>query len=246
VLTGDVSDGNGRPPSPSRGPCRVMRVALWPETSAGTHAEEVATFLSENLTGWLAGRHAVAVFVAVRPAGGLCGFVEATVRPMIDGCTTHLVGYVGLLAWGPDRNGVAAFRVRSCVTGAGAFSTAGPGCPPAGLRSEAGPVAQHRRDCRLSDASNFTFAPRCEGLTPICTGRYIPAAPARNRWRWDASPPASGFRGLHVGEASCAVGSGRDGAAPGGVLEGKIIATVPSGGYAQILKSLPRPQGAFI
>src|SRR5262249_27886001 len=31
------------------------------------------------------------------------------------------------------------------------------------------------------------------------------------------------------GEASCAVGSGRDGAASGGVFEGKIVATVPSG-----------------
>ena len=32
------------------------------------------------------------------------------------------------------------------------------------------------------------------------------------------------------GEASCAVGSGRDGADAGGVFEGRIVATVPSGG----------------
>jgi aminoglycoside 6'-N-acetyltransferase I len=37
---------------------------------------------------------AAAAFVAVRPGGGLCGFVEASVRPMADGCTTHPVGYV--------------------------------------------------------------------------------------------------------------------------------------------------------
>jgi L-amino acid N-acyltransferase YncA len=71
-----------------------MRAALWPECSAESHAEEIATFLTGNLTGWLAGLHAVAVFVAVRPAGGLCGFVEASIRPMVDGCATHPVGYV--------------------------------------------------------------------------------------------------------------------------------------------------------
>jgi aminoglycoside 6'-N-acetyltransferase I len=71
-----------------------MRAALWPDTSAESHAEEIAAFLTGELTGWLAGLHAVAVFVAVRPGGGLCGFLEASVRPMADGCTTHPVGYV--------------------------------------------------------------------------------------------------------------------------------------------------------
>jgi GNAT superfamily N-acetyltransferase len=56
--------------------------------------KEIASFLTGNLTGWLAGLHAVAVFVAVRPAWGLCGFVEASVRPLVDGCTTHPIGYV--------------------------------------------------------------------------------------------------------------------------------------------------------
>jgi len=71
-----------------------MRVALWPDTSSDSHAEEVTAFLSGNRTGWLAGLHAVAVFVAVRPGGGLCGFLEASVRPLVDGCTTQPVGYV--------------------------------------------------------------------------------------------------------------------------------------------------------
>jgi GNAT superfamily N-acetyltransferase len=71
-----------------------MRAALWPETSAECHAEEITAFLTGNLTGWLAGLHAVAVFVAIRPAGGLCGFVESSVRPMADGCSTHPVGYL--------------------------------------------------------------------------------------------------------------------------------------------------------
>jgi GNAT superfamily N-acetyltransferase len=71
-----------------------MRAALWPESSADSHVEEVAAFLSGDLTGWLAGLQAVAVFVAERPDGGLCGFLEASVRPLADGCTTHPVGYV--------------------------------------------------------------------------------------------------------------------------------------------------------
>src|SRR5262245_55974633 len=83
-----------RPRAEDRAEWARMRVALWPETSAESHAEEVAAFLTGTLTGWLAGLHAVAVFVAVRPAGGLCGFVEASIRPMADGCTTHPVGYV--------------------------------------------------------------------------------------------------------------------------------------------------------
>jgi hypothetical protein len=70
-----------------------MRVALWPENSVESHAEEIAASLSGNLAGCLAGLHAVAVFVAVRPDGSLCGFLEASVRPVADGCTTHPVGY---------------------------------------------------------------------------------------------------------------------------------------------------------
>src|SRR5262249_21294722 len=30
----------------------------------------------------------------VRPSGGLCGFVEASIRPFVDGCKTRPVGYI--------------------------------------------------------------------------------------------------------------------------------------------------------
>ena len=83
-----------RPRAEDRDEWTRMRVALWPESSAESHAEEVTAFLTGNLAGWLAGLHAVAAFVAERPGGGLCGFVEASVRPMAEGCTTHPVGYV--------------------------------------------------------------------------------------------------------------------------------------------------------
>jgi aminoglycoside 6'-N-acetyltransferase I len=71
-----------------------LRAALWPDTPAEDHTKEISAFLTGNLSGWLAGLDAVAAFVAVRPTGGLCGFLEASVRPLADGCTTHPVGYV--------------------------------------------------------------------------------------------------------------------------------------------------------
>jgi aminoglycoside 6'-N-acetyltransferase I len=71
-----------------------MRVALWPEGSADSHAAEIAAYLFGNLTGWFAGLHAFTAFIAQPPDGGLCGFLEASVRPMVDGCTTHPVGYI--------------------------------------------------------------------------------------------------------------------------------------------------------
>jgi aminoglycoside 6'-N-acetyltransferase I len=92
-----------------------MRSVLWPEPPAESHAEEIAAFLSGDLAGWLAGLKAVAVFVAARPAGGLCGFVEASVRPMADGCTTHPVGYVEGWYVDPDvrRQGVGSSLVEA-------------------------------------------------------------------------------------------------------------------------------------
>jgi aminoglycoside 6'-N-acetyltransferase I len=44
--------------------------------------------------GEIQGSDAEAVFVAERPGGGLCGFVEASLRSRADGCDTTPVGYV--------------------------------------------------------------------------------------------------------------------------------------------------------
>jgi GNAT superfamily N-acetyltransferase len=99
-----------------------LRAALWPDTPAEAHAQEISAFLTGNLSGWLAGLHAVAVFVAVRPTGGLCGFLEASVRPLADGCTTHPVGYVE--GWYVDvdvrRQGVGRRLVEAAEAWAGA------------------------------------------------------------------------------------------------------------------------------
>jgi aminoglycoside 6'-N-acetyltransferase I len=62
-----------------------MRHALWPEESG----EELERGMAE----WEA-RADAAVFVAVRPDGSVCGFVEAGSRSYADGCETSPVGYV--------------------------------------------------------------------------------------------------------------------------------------------------------
>ena len=62
-----------------------MRQALWPENSAAEHQAEIEEILgAANQT----------VFVARRPTGGLCGFVEVSLRPWAEGCASHPVGYI--------------------------------------------------------------------------------------------------------------------------------------------------------
>lgn len=98
-----------------------MRTALWPEDPA-EHPPEV----DEYLAGRRAGSPATtATFVAVRPAGGLCGFVEASVRPWAEGCGSGPVGYVEGWWVDPDvrRRGVGRLLV-----GAAERWAAGRGC----------------------------------------------------------------------------------------------------------------------
>ena len=64
---------------------RCMRVALWPdEASADSDAE---------MKEWHERRDA-RVFVALRPDGSVCGFVEAGTRAYAEGCETSPVGYI--------------------------------------------------------------------------------------------------------------------------------------------------------
>jgi aminoglycoside 6'-N-acetyltransferase I len=62
-----------------------MRRTLWedrPDDQQVREIEEVLSNVSE------------AVFVAERPEGGLCGFVEASIRPWAEGCESRPVGYI--------------------------------------------------------------------------------------------------------------------------------------------------------
>jgi GNAT superfamily N-acetyltransferase len=62
-----------------------MRLLLWPHCPTDKHTNEMAASLA---------RQTSAVFVAARPTGGLCGFVEAAIWPYAEGCETNSVGYI--------------------------------------------------------------------------------------------------------------------------------------------------------
>jgi len=62
-----------------------MRRALWDDCLEDQQVREMGEILqSESET----------VFLAERPEGGLCGFLEAAIRPWAIGCETRPVGYV--------------------------------------------------------------------------------------------------------------------------------------------------------
>src|SRR5262245_13246801 len=71
-----------------------MRNLLWPDCPGAQHAEEITAFFGAPSTGWSRPFLAVAAFVAVRPVGALCGFLEASIRPYAEDCRTWPVGYV--------------------------------------------------------------------------------------------------------------------------------------------------------
>lgn len=71
-----------------------MRSLLWPNGAVGEHADEIKAFIATGAFRWSEPFRGLAVFVAVRSGGGLCGFVEASIRPYAEGCVTWPVGYV--------------------------------------------------------------------------------------------------------------------------------------------------------
>jgi len=66
-----------------------MRGLLWPDDTADEHAEEVAVFFGTKSFRWSAALPAVAVFRAVRPFWWLCGFLEASIRPVLRMAAQH-------------------------------------------------------------------------------------------------------------------------------------------------------------
>jgi aminoglycoside 6'-N-acetyltransferase I len=62
-----------------------MRKALWEDCPGEQQVREMEEILAGDTE---------AVFVADRPEGRLCGFVEASIRPWAIGCDSTPVGYV--------------------------------------------------------------------------------------------------------------------------------------------------------
>ena len=83
-----------------------MRLALWPEDTAGELSAEMENMLADQ---------PVAVIVAERLGGGLGGLVEAGTRPYAEGCDTSPVGYIEGWYVDPDlrRQGVGGRLIRA-------------------------------------------------------------------------------------------------------------------------------------
>ena len=62
-----------------------MRLNLWGGT-AEEHTQDLDAYFSSPQDG--------VTFVVERPAGGLCGFVEVSLRNYAEGCTTSPVAYI--------------------------------------------------------------------------------------------------------------------------------------------------------
>lgn len=62
-----------------------MRLLLWSDTSVEKHLQEMKEILADPTS---------AILVAVRPEGGLCGFLEVSQRKYAEGCDTSPVGYI--------------------------------------------------------------------------------------------------------------------------------------------------------
>ena len=62
-----------------------MRCALWDDCPEGQQVKEMEENLPSDVD---------KVFVAERPEGGLCGFLEAATRSRANGCDSTPVGYI--------------------------------------------------------------------------------------------------------------------------------------------------------
>ncbi len=71
-----------------------LRMALWPDDRADELLQGMAVIRADPRQ---------PVFVAERPEGGLCGLLEAAIRPTAPGCTTQNVGYLEGWYVDPDR-----------------------------------------------------------------------------------------------------------------------------------------------
>jgi aminoglycoside 6'-N-acetyltransferase I len=69
-----------------------MRAALWSDQEPTESGRTVRQFLVAPDPALQPMLHAV--LVCPRATGGLCGFVELSIRPYAEGCETNRVGYI--------------------------------------------------------------------------------------------------------------------------------------------------------
>lgn len=85
-----------------------MRQALWP-SAEGEHAAEIASFFEGDRS------NPAEVLIAVDETGHAVGFVELSIRPYAEGCTSDRVAY--LEGWyvdpGMRRKGIGSALVRA-------------------------------------------------------------------------------------------------------------------------------------
>jgi aminoglycoside 6'-N-acetyltransferase I len=121
-----------------------MRAALWPDEEPAESARTVRQFLvalDPALQPTLQ-----AVFVCPRATGGLCGFVELSIRPYAEGCETSRVGYIEGWYVDPDMRyrGVG----RRLIAAAEAWAR-GQGCSEMASDAELDNTASQRAHQRL-------------------------------------------------------------------------------------------------
>jgi putative acetyltransferase len=79
-----------------------MRTALWPDASASALAYEAASYLATGMFPSADPTFRWKVMLVERPEGTVCGFVESSIRPHLDGCAAGPVGYIE--AWYVDND----------------------------------------------------------------------------------------------------------------------------------------------
>src|SRR5262249_11932098 len=114
-----------------------MRRLLWPDCPDHEQLREIDEILQSG------SEH---VFFAERPEGGLCGFLEAAIRPWVDSCDSRPVGYIE--GWYVDedvrRQGVGRALVQSAETWARSK-----GCRQMASDAEIGNLVSQRAHGRL-------------------------------------------------------------------------------------------------
>jgi aminoglycoside 6'-N-acetyltransferase I len=77
----------------------ALRHALWPQSSAGEHWDEIERFLAGG------SREPLAVLLAFESEGRAVGLAELSIRAFAEGCSTDRVAYLEGWYVEPDRRG---------------------------------------------------------------------------------------------------------------------------------------------